>query len=98
MGRMAGRLFEGPPRPEQPRHHVPIGHVVIAHGDEDRLGKGADPVAGRRELARIASLSDVAGNQDQIGPGGVGVVGCSGHRMFMLAPEMNVRKLEDQTH
>ncbi|WP_392354714.1 hypothetical protein V8F63_05310 [Brevundimonas sp. LF-1] len=43
-------------------------------------------------------MRDVAGDQGQIRRDSVGVIGGGGHRMFMLATEMNVGKLEDDPH
>ncbi|MDT4871896.1 hypothetical protein FQZ97_1070560 [compost metagenome] len=98
VSRVAGRLLEGAPRPEQPRHHVPVGHVVVADGDEDRRRQRLQPGRSGGEFGGQAALGDVAGDQDQVGRGGAGVIQRRRRRVNMLAAEMHVRELQDAPH
>ena len=49
-------------------------------------------------VQRLLGVDEVAGDQDQVGRGGPRIIGGRRHRMLMLAPEMNIRKLENSPH
>jgi hypothetical protein len=74
------------------------GVVVARHADEQRARQGGELLLGERVLVGVALVGEVAGDDDEVGLGGVDLLDCGAEKPLAIAAaaDVDVGELRDQ--